>query len=101
MTKHYDEVFKRDALALLASGRPLKKLAAELGVCAVTLREWRDRSSKTTVSKPAPQSLEAAQLEVRQLRQEVADLRRQREILKKTLGILAEPPSNDTSASKP
>jgi hypothetical protein len=45
--------------------------------------------------------LEAARLEVRQLRQEVADLRRQREILKKTLGILAEAPSNDTSASKP
>ena len=100
MSKRYDEVFKRDAVALLESGRPLKKLAAELGVCAVTLRGWRDRYAKT-VNKPAPQSLEAAQMEVRQLRQEVADLRRQREILKKTLGILAEPPSSDTSASKP
>jgi transposase-like protein len=100
MSKHYDEVFKRDAVALLDSGRPLKKLAAELGVCAVTLRGWRDRYAKT-VNKPAPQNLEAAQMEVRQLRQEVADLRRQREILKKTLGILAEPPSSDTSASKP
>lgn len=79
MSKHYDEVFKRDAVALLESGRPLKKLAAELGVCAVTLRGWRDRYLKT-VNKPAPQSLEAAQMEVRQLRQEVADLRRQREI---------------------
>ena len=97
MSKHYDEVFKRDAVALLESGRPLKKLAAELGVCAVTLRGWRDRFCKT-VNKPPPQSLEAAQMEVRQLRQEVADLRRQREILKKTLGILAEPPPNDTSA---
>jgi transposase len=95
MSKHYDEVFKRDAVALLESGRPLKKLAAELGVCAVTLRQWRDRYSKA-VNKAAPQSLEAAQMEVRQLRQEVADLRRQREILKKTLGILAEPPPNDT-----
>jgi transposase len=101
MSKHYDEVFKRDAVALLDAGRPLKKLAAELGVCAVTLRGWRDRFAKATASKPAPQSLEAAQMEVRQLRQEVADLRRQREILKKTLGILAEPPSSDTSASKP
>jgi transposase-like protein len=101
MSKHYDEVFKCDAVALLESGRPLKKLATELGVCAVTLRGWRDRLAKTTAGKPAPQSLEAAQMEVRQLRQEVADLRRQREILKKTLGILAEPPPSVTSASKP
>ena len=100
MSKHYDEVFKRDAVTLLEAGRPLKRLAAELGVCAVTLRGWRDRYAKI-VNKPAPQSLEAAQMEVRQLRQEVADLRRQREILKKTLGILAEPPSSDTSVSKP
>jgi transposase-like protein len=76
-------------------------LAAELGVCAVTLRGWRDRFAEATASKPPPQSLEAAQMEVRQLRQEVAGLRRQREILKKTLGILAEPPSNDINASKP
>lgn len=101
MTKHYDEAFKRDAVALLESGRPLKKLAAELGVCPVTLRGWRERFSTTTASKPSPQTLEAAQMEVRQLRQEVADLRRQREILKKTLGILAEAPHSDTNASKP
>jgi transposase len=94
MTKHYDEAFKRDAVQLLEEGRPLKKLAAELGLCPVTLRGWRDRFAKGTAPKPAPQTLEAAQMEVRQLRQEVADLRRQREILKKTLGILAEPPPN-------
>ena len=97
MSKHYDEAFKRDAVGLLESGRPLKKLAVELGVSAVSLRDWRDRYGKT-VSPAAPQSLEAAQMEVRQLRQEVADLRRQREILKKTLGILAEPPASGTSA---
>jgi transposase len=98
MTKHYDEAFKRDAVALLESGRPLKKLAAELGVCSVTLRDWRDRFTKGSSPKQPPQTLEAAQMEVRQLRQEVADLRRQREILKKTLGILAEPPQNATNA---
>jgi transposase-like protein len=94
MTKHYDQAFKRDAVALLESGRPLKKLAAELGICSVTLRDWRDRLTKGAAPKPAPQTLEGAQMEVRQLRQEVADLRRQREILKKTLGILAEAPQN-------
>jgi putative transposase len=86
MTKTYDETFKRDAVALLESGRPLKKLAAELGVCAGSLRGWRERFSKNATSKEQPQTLELAQMEVRRLRQEVADLRLQREILKKNAG---------------
>ena len=99
MTKNYDEVFKRDAVQLLESGRPLKQLATELGVCPVTLRGWRDRFAPNATPKPQTQTLESAQMEVRRLRQEVADLHRQREILKKTLGILAEPPSNAANGS--
>lgn len=42
--KRYDATFKRDAVELrLTSGKPLKALAVELGVCDVTLRNWRDR----------------------------------------------------------
>jgi transposase-like protein len=81
MTKNYDEVFKRDAVQLLESSRPLKQLASELGVCPVTLRGWRDQLIPNATPKPQPQTLESAQMEVRRLRQEVADLRRQREIL--------------------
>jgi hypothetical protein len=39
-------------------------------------------------------------MEVRRLRQEVADLRLQREILKKTLGLLAHPPRSVVNASE-
>jgi transposase len=87
-------------VALLESGRPLKKLAAELGVCPVTLRAWRERLGKNALPKEQPQTLELAQMEVRRLRQEVADLRLQREILKKTLGILADPPRNVANESE-
>ena len=97
MTKRYDEAFKRDAVELLETGRPLKQLAAELGVCPVTLRDWRDRLGKGASARNQPQTLEAAQLELRRLRQENNDLRRQREILKKTLGILSEPPTSATN----
>jgi transposase-like protein len=42
--KRYDAQFKRDAVELLlASGKPLKRLAEELGICDVTLRSWRNR----------------------------------------------------------
>lgn len=51
--KHYDAQFKRDAVELLlTSGRPLKRLAHELGVCDVTLRSWRDRHLATALCAP-------------------------------------------------
>ena len=47
--KRYDATFKRDAVELLlTSGKPLKALAIELGVCDVTLRNWRDRHLQKT-----------------------------------------------------
>lgn len=95
--RRYDEEFKRNAVELLLSGdRALKPLAAELGVSAVTLRDWRDRYLRATEdcsSRPprGPTPLETAQ-ELRRLRQENEHLKRQREILKKALGILSDPP---------
>ena len=39
----YDKDFRQEAVnLLLSSGRPLKRVAAELGVTANSLRTWRD-----------------------------------------------------------
>ena len=41
--KSYTESFRDQAVdLLLSSGRPLKQVAAELGVTANTLRSWRN-----------------------------------------------------------
>ena len=41
--KKYDAEFRQNAVEmLLRSGKPLKVLARELGVCDVTLRVWRN-----------------------------------------------------------
>ncbi|HET6841952.1 MAG TPA: transposase [Candidatus Angelobacter sp.] len=41
----YDKDFRQEAVnLLLSSGRPLKRVAAELGVTANSLRTWRDRA---------------------------------------------------------
>lgn len=100
--RRYDDEFKRNAVELLLSGdRDLKPLAVELGVSAVTLRAWRDRYLRTSQASPerpprGPTSLETAQ-ELRRLRQENEHLKRQREILKKALGILSDPPQGGMS----
>jgi transposase-like protein len=50
--KRYDATFKGDAVKLLlTSGKPLKVLAVELGVCDVTLRTWRNRHRCVVMDK--------------------------------------------------
>ena len=39
--RHYDEQFKRDAVALLEGGRGATQLARELGVSQWNLRDWK------------------------------------------------------------
>jgi transposase len=98
--KPYDVTFKRDAVELLlTSGKPLKVLAVELGVCDVTLRNWRDRHlQKTEPIETDGKKLSAQQLamELRRAQKELAVANRRNEILKKALGILSqEPLAND------
>ena len=91
----YDETFKRDAVALLLKGdKRVKQLAQDLGVSPWNLRDWRERYGPSAPAKTTEQ-LEA---ELRTLRRENESLRAQRDILKKTLGILVEPPPNATRA---
>jgi transposase len=91
----FDEGFKRDAVALLLQGaKPIAELARELGVDPKSLREWRARYRPNAPAKTTAQ-LEA---ELRARRRENERLRTQRDILKKTLGILVEPSPNATRA---
>jgi transposase len=91
----FDEAFKRDAVALLSKGeKPLKQLAQELGVTHWNLRDWKKR-----YGAPAPaRSSEVLEAELRAQRREIERLRAQCDILKKTLGILAEPNPNVSRA---
>ncbi len=94
----YTEQYRREALELWrASGRSAAKVAAELGIRPPLLYRWaglaRAPETGRTGTKPE-RSLEALEAEIRRLRAENAKLLEQREVLKKSLGILSEvPPS--------
>jgi transposase len=100
----YDKEFRQEAVnLLLSSGRPLKRVAAELGVTPNSLRSWRDRAfGKGRAAQAAsaePKDRSEAPLadpagEIRRLQREVEYLRRQREILKKAVSILSEDPQS-------
>jgi len=90
--RRYDENFKRQAVAHWRnSGHPRKQVAQELGINHWLLRSWdrQFRSEQATTSSAATKAeLEA---ENRKLREELLRVREQRDILKKTLGILSTP----------
>ena len=96
----YDEAFRRDAVALLqSSNEPLVQIAAELGVSQWNLRDWRKQYGDSNGSrKPSKTAAVVVQSELARLRRENQNLKAQRDILKKALGILAEPSGNASRA---
>lgn len=91
---YYDESYKRHAVALtLQEGRTVKEVAAELGIGAWALYDWRRLYAPAVgVAAPAPRTLSEAEAEIERLRAENARLRERELILKKSLGILSETP---------
>ena len=93
----YTEEYRQQALELWRqSGRSAAKVAAELGIRPALLYRWaRPRPSPGTAaaaSRQPQRSVGELEAEVERLRAENAKLLEQREILKKSLGILSEPP---------
>jgi transposase len=95
--RRHDEAFKKAAVELLVnSGKPLKQIASELGVSIWNLRDWKKRYLPPP---PVPaRTLEQAEAENRALREELQRVKNQRDILKKTLGIISAPPDNASNA---
>lgn len=92
----YSDAFKAHAIELLLTGNmSMNQLAKELGITLDSLRVWKAKYLQRAGSvKRDGQDVSAVDLEreVRELRQENEHLRRQREILKKALGILSDGP---------
>jgi transposase len=96
----FDETFKREAVQnWLSSGKSVAVIAQELGLRANRLYAWRkhfapaDAGGRTAAgAKPGSPADLQGQLDA--TRRELARVREQRDILKKTLGILSEPSTN-------
>src|SRR5437868_10337788 len=92
--RKFDETFKREAvLSWLHSGKSAAVVGEELGINANLLYAWRGLVAEAKPARTAPAKsgsvadlqgqLEAAQRELRHVREQCT-------ILKKTLGILSE-----------
>lgn len=94
----YPEQFRRDAVELVRSspGRPLREIGRELGVNHETLRGWvkaagRAEQNTTGPGEGASGELSAVEREeLRRLRNKVAELELEKEILRKAAQYFAK-----------
>jgi transposase len=103
--RKFDPTFKREAVAnWLSSGKSAGVVAEELGLNADHLYAWRKAFAPEDAQRASPgaksRSVADLQSQLDAALREVARVSEQRDILKKTLGILSEPPSNATNGSK-
>jgi transposase len=91
--KKYTEDFKRSVVdQWQSSGKSAAQVAREFGVKLWNLRDWKRQygAEAGPIDGPIPQSPEAMAQEIQQLRKELARVKMQRDILKKSMGILSE-----------
>ena len=93
--RKYDRTFKAEAVALWqSSGKSAQEIAGQLGISEGLLHAWK-------ASGQVPSGPQADLQAENALRRENELLRQQRDILKKTLGIISESPKNATNGSTP
>jgi transposase len=97
--KRYTQEFKQEAVRLLLTGnKTAMQLGRELGVSGVSLGNWKREvilnGDHPNPAKPKALRVHYAVLEQENLRlkKELEQVRREREILKKSLGILSQDP---------
>lgn len=92
----YSLEYKREALEhWKSSGRSAAKVAAELGIRAPLLYRWSKQFRVAVQQGRHPElkiDVSVMEAEIRRLTEENAKLLEQREVLKKSLGILSEAP---------
>jgi len=91
-SRHTEE-FKRSVVDQWRnSDKTSAQVAQEFGISQWNVRDWTRRYGPTAkpVDAPVPKSPEEMAREIQQLRKELARVMVQRDILKKTMGILSE-----------
>jgi transposase len=100
MPKPYPAEFRRRALDLVRSGRPVAQVAVELGISEQALYNWRrqdqiDRGERTGLASNDREELVAARRRIAQLEAELAATKRANELLREVV-----PPKGATRPSR-
>ncbi len=98
MRRKYDREFKREAVQLWEhSGRSMAEIARELGIAPKRLYRWKDEL-RTDEEGAFPGNGKPRDEEIARLRRENAELKMERDILKKALAIFSKTGNRDTNS---
>ncbi|GAA4182902.1 transposase [Gryllotalpicola kribbensis] len=103
MPRQFAPEFRQRALRMLEEALPeheteyaaIRHVATKLGIGPETLRKWRRRSEIDSGQRPRVTSAEQA--EIKQLKREIAELKRANEILKTASAFFAAEPGRPTT----
>lgn len=94
--RRYDAQFKEQSVQLLlTSGKSLHAVAQGLGISDNALKEWKEEHFRRSdgVERDGKRiTAQQLEIELQRVRRELERVRTQRDILKKSLGILSEEP---------
>jgi len=90
--RQFDRAFKVEAVRLVTEEhRPVAAVARDLGIGENMLRRWRQQFADLQESAfVGTGNLTAEQAELRRLQRENADLREERDILKKAISVFSD-----------
>jgi transposase len=90
--QQFDREFKAQAVRMCEQGDvPIAQIARELGINVKLLYRWRTEAQQAGAAA-FPGQGHSSDDEVRRLRRELARVEMERDILKKALGVLTQPP---------
>ena len=100
--KRYDDNFKRAAVEMWLQGpKSVAQICQELGISTQSLKIWKKQLATLPATGPGQRSVEQLEEENRRLKRELHRLAQQRDILKKTLGIISAPSDDGLNGSRP
>jgi len=92
--RKYDREFKIETVRLITEGgRKVSEIARDFGIHEAVLRRWKQQYGEDALHAfPGKGNLKPADAEYRRLLKENADLKEERDILKKALAIFSKHP---------
>jgi len=95
--RRFDLQFKLDAVRLMTEGgRSMSAVSRDLGVGCTQLANWKkkygDRSARGNDVPTSPSPVTPSAAEIEKLRRELAQVKEEREILKKALAVFSRRP---------
>ena len=97
--KHHDKEFKLKAVELSYQRDNMVELSSELGIRPELLYRWRtefNASPKTSFPGNGNAKMTPEEAEIAKLRKELNDVRMERDILKKAIGIFSKSDGKNT-----